>query len=280
MVKTYLKVFIPNAIKDKYKLYRAQKRFQRISTQKYTTDALIHSDALCLKEIFLCGISEEWQNVQNRMSSLPIPLGTGGVNPGDRRAIYYLVRFFQPERVLEIGTHIGASTLHIALAQKQYLSDHDRVQLVSVDIHDVNDVEKKHWIPFGTRMSPLEMIQGLGAEEIVQFVCSDSLTYLRHTEMKFDFIFLDGSHDADVVYQEIPASLNVLKSNGVILLHDYFPDLKPLWSNKKVIPGPFLAVQRLISEGARIEAIPLGQLPWPTKLGSQVTSLALLVKKR
>src|SRR4029079_7151554 len=33
----------------------------------------------------------------------------GGVNPGDRRALYQLVGHFKPRRVLEIGTHVGAS---------------------------------------------------------------------------------------------------------------------------------------------------------------------------
>jgi hypothetical protein len=63
----------------------------------------------------------------------------------------------------------------------------------------------------------------------------------------------------------------------VILLHDYFPGLQPLWVDRNVIRGPWLAVERLRSEGARLKAIPLGRLPWDTKLGSQTTSLALLV---
>ena len=46
------------------------------------------------------------------------PLGLtaqGGMNPGDRRALYYLVRHLRPERVLEIGTLAGASTVHLAM---------------------------------------------------------------------------------------------------------------------------------------------------------------------
>ena len=35
----------------------------------------------------------------------------GGVNPGDRRAIYSLIHYLKPISVLEIGTHIGASTV-------------------------------------------------------------------------------------------------------------------------------------------------------------------------
>ena len=40
----------------------------------------------------------------------------GGVNPGDRRALYYLVHALRPQSLLEVGTHIGASTVFLAEA--------------------------------------------------------------------------------------------------------------------------------------------------------------------
>ncbi len=68
----------------------------------------------------------------------------------------------------------------------------------------------------------------------------------------------------------------MLNEGGVILLHDFFPGMRSLWPDGAMLPGPALAVERLRSEGAGVEALPLGELPWPTKLGSNVTSLALL----
>jgi hypothetical protein len=53
--------------------------------------------------------------------------------------------------------------------------------------------------------------------------------------------------------------------------------LQPLWSNGSVIPGPFLATERLKAEEAKVVVLPLGELPWPTKLRSSATSLALLL---
>jgi hypothetical protein len=61
-----------------------------------------------------------------------------------------------------------------------------------------------------------------------------------------------------------------------VLLHDYFPDLRPLWPNGKVIDGPARAVRRLRRAGWPIDARPLGELPWATKQGTSRTSLALL----
>ncbi len=81
------------------------------------------------------------------------------------------------------------------------------------------------------------------------------------------------------VYQEIPAALSMLNPNGVIFLHDYFPELRPLWSDIPMIPGPFLATKRLEREGAKLVVLPLGTSPWPTKEQSNATSLALLLRR-
>jgi predicted O-methyltransferase YrrM len=101
---------------------------------------------------------------------------------------------------------------------------------------------------------------------------------MQKCDSKFDFIFLDGDHSAKTVYREIGHALKLLNKNGTILLHDYFPNLKPLWSNGNVLFGPYMAVHRLIQEGLSINAIPLGLLPWSTKMNSNRTSLALLSK--
>ncbi len=62
----------------------------------------------------------------------------------------------------------------------------------------------------------------------------------------------------------------------MILLHDYHPGERSLWPGQEPIVGPSLAVRRLIAEGAALRAIPLGDLPWRTKLGTHITSLAIL----
>ncbi len=195
----------------------------------------------------------------------------GAVNPGDRRAIYALTRSRKPKAVLEIGTNVGGSTVMFALALKK-----DGGKLVTVDIEDVNG-------PAGPCARakvarPIEAIRKIDCESVVNFVTQDSLEFLRDCREKFDLIFLDGRHDAYQVYREIPLALKLLNPNGLILLHDVFPNLQPLWSNRKVIPGPWLAVERFQREGADIKAVPLGALPWPTKLGSNITSLAYLVR--
>jgi SAM-dependent methyltransferase len=120
------------------------------------------------------------------------------------------------------------------------------------------------------------MIRSIQCDDLVSFINESSLTFLDRGEDKFDFVFLDGDHSATTVYQEIPRALKALKQDGVILLHDYFPGNRPIWVNGSLIPGPYLGVSRLRKEGAPIKVLPLGELPWPTKLGSRITSLALV----
>src|SRR6266511_3475177 len=61
-------------------------------------------------------LQADWSRVQHELDvACQIEDGTtGGVNPGDRRAVWYLIRGLNARSVLEIGTHVGASTVHIA----------------------------------------------------------------------------------------------------------------------------------------------------------------------
>jgi predicted O-methyltransferase YrrM len=226
-------------------------------------------------------LESEWRAVFDGLAQAKIAEGAvGGVNPGDRRAIFYLIRHLEPESVLEIGTHIGASTIHIAaaLARVSPRPGAGIPSVTTVDVVDVNDPRRGIWLKHGSAHAPFEIARRLGLEEHVQFVVGRSLDHLAGADERYDFIFLDGDHSAPTVYREIPAALRALKPHGAILLHDYFPELRPLWPNGGVIPGPWRAVERLRSEGADVEAVPLGELPWPTKLGTRTTSLALLVR--
>jgi predicted O-methyltransferase YrrM len=189
------------------------------------------------------------------------------------------VRALGLKRVLEIGTNVGASTIHIAAAMKvNLLADEtpNKHSLVTVDIVDVNHDPDAFWRLGGLARSPRDTIEAMGMMEHVTFITNSSLTYLDACDESFDLIFLDGDHSAAMVYQEVPRALRRLREPGLLLLHDFFPNNRPLWSDRAVVPGPLLAVKRLVREQANVSVIPLGSLPWPTKLHSNVTSLAVL----
>jgi len=236
--------------------------------------------AQSLELVVMLAPLDEWPNVADTLAGLMergqnSPSVSGALNRGDRRAIYGIVRALKPARILEIGTHIGSSTVHIAAALRENSAEGRPGTLTTVDVIDVNSA-RAPWALSGMKRSPRQMVDSLGMGEQVTFRACDSISFLQSCNDRFDFVFLDGSHAAKSVYNEIPLVQRCLNAGAVILLHDFFPDGKPLWPGLRPLPGPWLAYARLRREGAPIRAVPLGSLPWPTKAGTNVTSLALL----
>jgi hypothetical protein len=73
-------------------------------------------------------------------------------------------------------------------------------------------------------------------------------------------------------------ALDLLAPNGLILLHDFYPEGKPIYPSGMVVPGPFVAAKRVHSEIPELKFMPLGELPWETKQGVRKTSLALVCR--
>jgi predicted O-methyltransferase YrrM len=216
--------------------------------------------------------------VAAEIGEFAITARAGGVNPGDRRALYYLARSLRPVRVLEVGTHIGASTAHLVAAlRSNATAGICRAGLTTVDIQDVNDPRVRPWEGFGSKLAPAEIVKRLGMSECVRFVVASSLEFLSTGSDLYDLIFLDGDHSATTVYREVPAALRRLAPGGHLVLHDYYPMGRPLMPSDAAILGPWLGTERLRREGARLRVLPLGELDWPTKLGGRMTSLAVVV---
>jgi predicted O-methyltransferase YrrM len=199
---------------------------------------------------------------------LPIDDLRGAANPGDRLALSTLAAYLRPKRILEIGTHIGASTAALASV----------ADVVTVDILDVN-ARDGPWRGLGTGESPAAMMERLGLSSRVHFVRMPSLSFLQSTPDRFDLVFLDGDHAAVTVYREVAAATGVLRPGGFILLHDYFPEGKSMIPGDSPIPGPYRALVRARREAPNLDVRPLGALPWPTKLSCNLTTLAIVGRR-
>jgi predicted O-methyltransferase YrrM len=283
-LKQILRIITPDFVKLKIHSLRQKKELDKINSFAKVdciTNNLKPASDISLAEIFNSKeITGLWNQSKDEIDNYKFIDGRGGVNPGDRRALYYLISKFKPSSVLEIGTHIGASTIHIASALSKYKdSNNQNVHLSTLDIRDVNSAVDKPWLDFESKFSPGEMINQLNYGDFVTFITDTSINFLENTTQKFDLIFLDGDHSSHSVYHEIPLALKLLNENGVIILHDYFPNGKPLWSDGRALLGPYLATKRFIDEGVNFVILPLGKLPWSTKLNSNVTSLALMAGK-
>jgi len=272
-MREIVKKILPQRIKNRIRTFWGWYLLRGVKSIKPEFRNLRFFDKKQVENIFnLEYINKDWEKEQDKIQSLKIP-ENAGINNGDRRAVYSLVRFLKPGSVLEIGTKIGSSTVHIGLAMMQ---NKNSKKLITLDIKDYNDNDKKLWKEHNSKYCPQELVKKVGAEKIVEFRVEDSVGYLKNCNQKIDFVFIDGSHRAKEIYQEVSIISRLLNPGGIILLHDYFPNNKPLWSNKSVIPGPYLALRRLFKEGLNLTIIPLENLPWKTRPDSNRTSLALL----
>ena len=214
-------------------------------------------------------IENDFLEINEKIKKLEIPNLTGGVNPSDQKIIFKIIRALGSKNVLEIGTHIGSSTVSIALAMFQ---KNEAFFLKTVDIRNVNDDYLKPWLEFKSKNSPKNNLKLIELDSFVEFKKSDSLNFLEKESRKYDFIFLDGSHRADHVYKEVSLALKLLSSNGLILLHDYYPSSAP-------IPGPNEAFQRINKENKLLSIYHLVDLPFVEDDNLYTSSLALIYKK-
>lgn len=254
---------LPRSIRD------SRLRKHELRTLNELEDASLDTCRLRKDPPDVAPFSNEWASVTEVMRAVGLENPRGGVNIGDRRLIYQLARALNAKSILEVGTHVGASTLMLSLAAKQ-----NGGSLTTVDIADVN-ASNAYWHRFGCRQSPAASLRL--ASVSARFEQCDSVEWLAKDTATYDLIFLDGLHEAQQLYRELPHALKRLNANGLILLHDVFPNCAPLWNDGNVIPGPWLAVERYLKACAGIRVQPLGELPWPTKEGSHVTSLAYVL---
>jgi predicted O-methyltransferase YrrM len=274
------KRLLPRSLSLSLEIRRDRKAIESLGRLACDPSALRPESSMRISEWLSPDSAPEWQQVMATYPSAQFGTRSGATNPGDQRALYYIARALRPRSVLEVGTHVGASTSMLSLALRQQIQEGVRSapRLTTVDIADVNAPDAA-WKRVGCQVRPADLLRQIGVADMVTFVTQPSVPYLLNCKERYDLIFLDGNHASTAVYQEIPAALRLLSPDGLILLHDYFPDQQPLWPDHEVVAGPDLAVKRLQDEGVPLIVKPLGGLPWPTKQGTNVTSLAMLCRR-
>ena len=275
--KKILKKNLPNSLLNKYHIFNEKNILSKVKSLTFDESNLRKITLESVNKLYQSKKLESlWLKNYQKVKEIDNVSVKHSTNLGDRRMIHYLINSFKPKRVLEIGTHTGSSTIIIANAMQSY--NRKDKHLTTCDIIDVNCDKIKNYKKYNSKMSPLELSKKFGYESIITFVKSDSISFLKNTNERFDFIFLDSGHSAFHTYQEICNSLNKLNNNGVLVLHDYFHKFQPIWNNNIILPGVAVAVKRILSTNKNINILPLSELPWKTKLNSNKTSLAILTK--
>lgn len=265
--------FAPKPMREARERAKERARLSAVLRQPIHAAALrsIHDQPTVSRALTSAALAMQSGRLLERLEGDEGLEGTWGVNVGDRRALYHLVAGLRCASVLEIGTNVGASTAWLAAA---LVETTPTPRLVTVDLHDVHAV--RHEWPVGTQ-TPRERVDAVGGT-FVEFVTDDSARFWGRSTETFDLIFLDGNHEAPAVYKDVCGASQHLNPGGVIVLHDYFPDLQPLWKDSAPITGPSQAMARCCEEAPSLTVQPLGALLWPTKLGTNRTSLAVVLR--
>jgi predicted O-methyltransferase YrrM len=194
------------------------------------------------------------------------------VSGADSFALYAIARGIEATNALEIGTHLGISTVHIAAGLSGAAA-----KLATVDICDVNDPVAARYKRFGSSVSARERAAQLGLEDRVHFVVSSSHTFLKRCRDSYDLIFIDGSHSEIPAYFDILYSLRRLRAGGVIVLHDVNdPDDPTTGLERRRQYGVYWALHRLRSEFPSLTTIRLRTAPLPGVKEAVPTTLAIV----
>jgi predicted O-methyltransferase YrrM len=274
-LKALVKRVTPKPLLNLLRLQLERNRLRAVRTISADFAHLRKLEREELNRLFLSEtINAEWREVEGNLKRLGLWNPPGGTGAPDVRALYFLTRHYEFSSVLEVGTHVGCSTFVIASALSA-LPEGVNPELVTVDIVDVNDEVEGPWRHSGLELSPSSAIEQIDAGFAVEFVRARSADYLRNNDQRFDFIYLDGDHTADSVYEEIALAASRLRPDGIIALHDYSPRLVfQSYYDGWTVPGPFLAVERISREHDDVEVMAPGKLPWMT--GQSVSLLTLL----
>lgn len=269
----------PRKLKSTLRAKLDERKFQQVPKAVCDTANLMRLRESDVKRMLARErFEDEWVGVLESTEPFSISPAGGGVNEGDRRILYQIVRSCNALNVLEIGTHIGASTLHIAAALRRNAGILGRpCSIRTVDIVDVNASSGPH-ANLGCSHTPKAMLEEAGLLDFVEFAVTRAQDAMSTASERFNVIFLDGDHSPAAVYAEIPLALKLLDKEGIVILHDYFPNGEPIWPGRKPLLGPYMAVQRHLREGADFQVFPVGEVGWSTKLGSRKSSLAILAR--
>lgn len=255
---------------------RQQVKLAAITPAEFLPESLRPSNDFLLPRIL--GDEEalaSWDADRAEIEAIYPPDATyNGIGHGDRRALYTLVRALKPASVLETGTQAGATTLHLARALKTNGGGH----LTTVDTNDVNHPATGSWRTYNLPFSVQQALEQTGLSDRVTFRTGATAEFLGKTDLNFDMIFLGGDDSAVAVYSGVSAALRRLSQDGIIILHDYYPDGKSLFPGEPPVYGPYLGMRRVMMEHKGVHVVPLGDLPWPTRDGSHKTSLAVVLK--
>lgn len=132
--------------------------------------------------------------------------------------IYRLVKYFNPENILEIGTSVGISTLYIAQGAPES------------KFTTIEGVKEK--IQIAQKLTRAQQLQN------IEFVCSDfdsGVPKILKNFTTLDFIFFDGNHTQKATESYFHLCLKKAHNNSVFIFDDihWSSEMENAWNTIK-----------------------------------------------
>tara|TARA_B100000963_G_C22638201_1_gene678782 strand:+ start:2399 stop:3262 length:864 start_codon:yes stop_codon:yes gene_type:complete len=263
LVMKNIKIFIKNLSNLIHYLF---------STLPSNNNFKLSHDKKLLNDFYSQSLEIEYKKDYSKyLKAFNLPENSGGINIGDQKALYFITKIHMPIRILELGTHIGCSTINFLIASQ---NNKNFENLTTVDIVDVNDKKISNWKKYHSSFSPKEMSEKINMQDKITFVNDFTDNFLKKNEQKYNLIFIDAGHSFDKAYKDLYLSTNFLEDDGIIIMHDIY-QFKHFSFRKSYLNGPYLALKK-ISKKFNFEINLLHSLPWRTKDEGNLTSLGIL----
>jgi len=127
---------------------------------------------------------------------------SGGVEVEVAEFLYSLIRMIKPERILETGTHLGVSSLYMALG----LQKNSKGKISTFEV-----------IP-ELRSQAVSLWKDFNVESFIDSNLIPSLSASFSSDTIFDILFLDS--EPQYRFDEFKLFFPLLKPGGLIIIHD------------------------------------------------------------
>ncbi len=191
------------------------------------------NQAYKLLDEHLDGRSLEYRGMYNWMHDLP--KNTGAKDRFEKAISHYLNTNSKEEHnwILEVGTYAGTSLIEIVRKIPNSFGlgidrwgNYNEENIDILQNIEQNDIEKVFYK--NVKTAGLEnRIKGLKGKS------SDVLLELIKSDLKYDFIYVDGSHRCLDVYLDLFLSWQLLRKGGVLAIDDY------MYCNEKLGEQPY-----------------------------------------
>ena len=164
----------------------------------------------------------------------------------------YLFSTYKPKNILEIGVYRGQSITLFELISRNLNLNVD-VWGISPLSNDGDSVSSYESINYKEDIKNNYKYFNLGEPKIIEAFSTDDQSLKFIQSKKWDLVYIDGSHDYEIVLKDIFNTLPYLKSGGIFVLDDSslntdFNVEIPYIETFKGHPGPSKVFSELINE--------------------------------